>query len=161
MTDLFGRHDAEKYDENNQPLPQNSANRYGQAGELLVLADLKIRGYEAALVDGLHTDVVANINGLWRLFQVKSKLGMDTCFRAGGGDGRNGRSGRRPVEYKDKIDAFALVKLSMKLIYYISIDAVAYEDQTILINNFSRQTCDLSFNELLRRWGCTASEAAE
>ena len=151
--DLFGMHCVADDAYNGEPILKHGSNRRGEAGELLALADLKIRGYEAGIVGGVDTDIVANINDIWRLFQVKAS--SDGSFNPSGAQGGEYRNycGRRMGSYKGKIDAFAFVGLPMRMVYYVSIDAISVDTRNFTINNFSRQACNLSFEELLRRWG--------
>ena len=50
MSDLFGVCEEEVAPANGQLLPQHGQGRIGVAGELLTLADLKIRGCESLLM---------------------------------------------------------------------------------------------------------------
>jgi hypothetical protein len=121
--------------------------RRGSAGHLLTLADLKIRGFDSAELDGMDTDIISDIFGTMRRFQVKASQNS-THFGPGGYTGYNGH--RALSSYKGKIDAFAFVLLARRLVYYVSVNAVI--SRSINIKTFSHQACDLSFSELLRRW---------
>jgi hypothetical protein len=123
----------------------------GSAGHYLAIADLKIRGYDAGDIDGVDTDVVAEIDGrLWR-FQVKSSteagnFGKTQPPRTGH------RGGCRPLwSYGGKIDAFAFVFLPRRAVYYCHVNAIG-DRNSITIATWSLQACDLSFVELLRRF---------
>lgn len=132
------------------------AARHGDIGEWLTHIDLVFRGFEAAVQRGVNTDVNVEINGIYRRLQVKSSKG--TTFAPGGRGGLGATSGRghtidRPLcEYRGLIDGFAFVHLPLRAVYYMHINAVAEDERGITIQNFSRQCCDMSWAEVLRRW---------
>jgi hypothetical protein len=130
--------------------------RRGSAGHLLAIADLKIRGFDAADMEGIDTDIVADIYGIIRRFQVKSSQN-GTSFGPGGQSDTVQRRGVRPLySYRGKIDAFAFVLLARRLVYYIYANAII--TRSITIKNLNSHSCDLSFSELLRRWKQDAGE---
>ncbi len=131
------------------------AMRNGVAGQALVLADLSIRGHEAGVMDGHDIDIVANINGTLRKFQVKSRM-SDTSFGASASTVRTaGMGGFRPLNsYAGKIDGFAFVYLAKRAVYYVHPAAILAPQITIPSAHWGRQQCDMSFTELLKRWEC-------
>lgn len=119
--------------------------RRGSAGQLLVLADLQIRGFDAGELEWQNTDVIAEIPaGYMRRIQVKSATSQQRF--GGNGDPRS----RTLTSYKGKIDGFGFVNLPRRLVYYCHIDAI--HSNAIGIENWSTAACDLSFAELLRRF---------
>lgn len=103
----------------------------GKAGEYLVCADLILKGYIAYPSEqGLHYDIVCDINGQLLRIQVKTtrkpmkmpqtkRLTMKYRFDVR----RMGKGGRK--RYDDNtVDIFALVTLDTKSIGYVPIDKV-------------------------------------
>lgn len=125
--------------------------RRGAAGEHIVVADLLIREHEASILNGIDADVIAQIGGCWRGFQVKATAQSDD--RTFGNNGGTGHPIRGLMSYKGKIDAFAFVSLPTRLVFYYHIDALSTDVVTLSPYCWSRQACEASFLELLRRWG--------
>lgn len=152
LLSLFGDYGQEEDDDeadDTQTDPRQL--RRGAAGHHLAIADLLFRGYDAADIGGADADIIASIDGRWRSFQVKASAYSNHFGPGGKSKNPGNRSGNRELKsYKGKIDAFAFASLARRLVYYVSIDAI--DTRSMTINNFSRQACDMSFDELLRRW---------
>jgi hypothetical protein len=162
--DLFGREmeSAESLfignGDHDPDLRALKAQRHGDVGELLTFADLISRKYEAAIQKGVHTDVNVEVNGIYRRLQVKAS-GSNRFGPGGGhkGTGVNGGKLARPFgSYKGLIDGFAFVSLPTKAVYYMHIDAIADDQSGVTISNLSRDACNMSWNEMLRRFGDAA-----
>ncbi len=145
-----------------EPLPVDESvarnfGRLGAAGQHLVIADIQIRGYDAAEWNGIDVDIVADMPaGTVRRFQVKSSVDAKKFGRVNDGPSRaNGVSGgsRSLTSYKGKIDAFAFAHLRHRLVYYFHINAVTEGYLYLSDKCWTRQACDLSFTEFMRRIG--------
>jgi hypothetical protein len=160
VVDLFGTEleSAEPLsdgDDRYQPHPGGQmSQRNGDIGEGLTVFDLKIRGYEAALQNGAHTDVNVEINGIYRRLQVKAS--RSEHFSNHGATGWSRQLQRTFASYKSLIDGFALVHLPKRAVFYMHIDAIADGQRTITVSNFSRGACDMSWDEMLRRFESAA-----
>jgi hypothetical protein len=139
----------------NTTAPQESAgashSRRGTAGQRLVLVDLALRGFDAAEINGKDADIVFRINGIWRELQVKSSVGCGPFGEHERGETGHRAGNRTLLSYKDKIDAFAFVSLPPRLVYYVHIDAI-FTPTLPEIRPFTRQACDMSFDEMMKRW---------
>ncbi len=103
----------------------------GKAGEYLVCADLILRGYIAYPSEqGLHYDVVADVNGKLIRVQVKTTLTYRAIpQRKEYTPGylfqimRCGKGGKKRYTNKD-VDVFALVSIKENAIGYLPIDKI-------------------------------------
>jgi hypothetical protein len=157
--DLFGPKLVWDADKNEEKLESAGAGNgvRGDAGHFLTVGDLMRRGFSAAYMGDNDADVVANnICGKFRRFQVKASGN----FKFGENDAApsvKSRTGSRVgcrslTSYKGKIDAFAFVDLNTGRVYYESIDAVSTPTVTLSHTCFSLDSCNRSFDGLIKRW---------
>jgi len=99
----------------------------GRAGQYLTLVDLLSKGIQAFdTAEGVSFDVVAEYNGKLIRLQVKATQKM-RVIREGGNPiyffhiKRAGKNGARFYDKKD-FDAFALVALDRREVYYLKFD---------------------------------------
>ncbi len=150
---LFGWDEGE--DERPEREQTYKTNRYGMAAANLVKADLQIRGYDVAEIDGHNIDLVAHILEKFRRFQVKGWIGQQRAngrgrFGDGGWKRANGITPRNLLSYRDKIDALALVFLDARRVFYVPVGLISTPEIHLRVQN--QQACDLSFEKLLHSW---------
>ena len=96
----------------------------GKAGELLVCADLMIKGYVASIVEGnLPFDILLLLNGKIYKIQVKA---------SGNKGGLSTNHIKNPQYSKTDVDIFALAFLPSKTIGYFSYDEIYNSDKNIV-----------------------------